>query len=68
MAVPQNPHPNDPWATTGREAYSPEARYVDRQIRLKKANPRILGQMIRWLLFLALVAFVYRYFTGKLQF
>ena len=65
--LPQNPHPNDPWASTGREAYSHGERYVDPRARAKKSDSGIFGKIIRWILFFAMLVYAYHYFTSHLQ-
>ena len=64
---PTNPGANDPWATGGRESYSPQSPYVDPKLRKKKSGSGVFGQILRWMLFLAMLGYAYHYYTTKLQ-
>jgi hypothetical protein len=64
---PTNPGTNDPWATGGRESYSHESHYVDPKLRANKSSSVIFCQILRCVLFFAILAYGYHYYTTKLQ-
>ena len=57
----------DPWATGGRESYSPQPHYVDPNLRAKKSGSGVFGQILRWILFFAILGYAYHYYTTHLQ-